>query len=141
LLLPAREVQACLLRRAVSAQFRREHPEALERAAAVLRAEPFRRAELARRAAAGTLHDARAWLGRIRAPTLVLRGARDRLVSGGAAARLAAGIAGAELVEVQGAGHPVSLEHPEETAARVLDFLQRASRYPGTSHSAGTPAE
>jgi len=60
-------------------------------------------------------------LGRIRVPTLVVRGGLDRLVPAATARAWAAGIPGARLTEVGGAGHCVPLESPE-LAAEVQVF-------------------
>jgi pimeloyl-ACP methyl ester carboxylesterase len=68
-----------------------------------------------------------AWtrLGEIRCPTLILHGAEDRLVSMENARKLAAGIAGAELVLLDGAGHVYHSEQPEASDRAVLSFLDR----------------
>ena len=65
-------------------------------------------------------------LGAVTARTLVAVGALDKRDFHVIAARLAAGIAGAEHAVIQGAGHLPSLERPEETARLVEDFLRRA---------------
>ncbi|MCK0112556.1 alpha/beta hydrolase [Ornithinimicrobium sp. F0845] len=64
-------------------------------------------------------------LPRITAPTLVLVGAKDR-PNQPAARALAAGIAGAELREVPGAGHQVNVEQPKELVEILREFLDDA---------------
>lgn len=64
-------------------------------------------------------------LRRVRAPTLVLHGSEDAMSPPGNARLLAAGIPGAELCIVPGAGHAVPLEHPEATARLLLDWVRR----------------
>lgn len=64
-------------------------------------------------------------LGEIRAPTLVVSGARD-LRYGAIAAALAAGIAGARRAVLPETGHAVHRERPHELAALVADFLHAA---------------
>ncbi len=65
------------------------------------------------------------WLGRIAAPTLVLWGAGDRVVSpdyGRAYAKL---IPGARFELIENAGHHPEIEQPEAFVERVAGFLER----------------
>jgi pimeloyl-ACP methyl ester carboxylesterase len=59
-------------------------------------------------------------LHRVEAPTLVVAAERDELCPPRAGAIIAAGIAGARLRVVPGAGHHVALERPEELGRAVL---------------------
>ena len=61
-------------------------------------------------------------LGRVRVPTLVVRGREDVLVSDEAGRAWARSIPGARLVEVTGAGHCLVLEQPG-VAAEVEGFV------------------
>jgi 3-oxoadipate enol-lactonase len=70
-------------------------------------------------------------LHRVRAPTLVLHGGEDVMAPPADARGLAAGIPGAELHLVPGAGHAVPLERPEESAQLIVAWSQR--------HAAGAP--
>jgi 3-oxoadipate enol-lactonase len=72
-----------------------------------------------------------AWdrLGQIALPTLVLHGSDDLLIPVENARRLAAGIPGAELVVLEGAGHVYHSEQPERADSIVLDFLQRVEQH------------
>ncbi len=80
---------------------------------------------------AGTLRgmaqrsDSTALLASIRVPTLILVGERDSTTPLGDAQRMASGIAGSELVIVQGAAHLTSLERPVEVNMAVRKFLGR----------------
>jgi pimeloyl-ACP methyl ester carboxylesterase len=65
-------------------------------------------------------------LGGIRVPTLIVVGASDIPDVHVHAGAIAAGIPGAERTVVEGAGHLVHLERPEEFNARVLSFLRPA---------------
>lgn len=58
-------------------------------------------------------------------PTLVMTGTEDRLVPPDAARRLAAAIPGAELIEVEGAGHLPPVERPATTTEALRHFLAR----------------
>lgn len=70
--------------------------------------------------------DFRPHLGAISVPTLVLCGRRD-LVNLPAARHLAAGIPGAELQVVPGAGHEWNVRLPHEFSARLRTFLEAQS--------------
>jgi len=63
--------------------------------------------------------------GKIKAPTLVLWGSKDKLVSPSSATAVQQAIPGAELKIIEGAGHLVYEEVPEEFNRVVLDFFQR----------------
>ena len=62
-------------------------------------------------------------LGEIGVPTLVVLGAEDVEDIAQMAERLVAGIPGARLEEIEGAGHLPSLERPDELNRLLLDFL------------------
>jgi pimeloyl-ACP methyl ester carboxylesterase len=62
-------------------------------------------------------------LRRITAPTLVVAGSADRFTPRAHAEAYAAGIAGARLAVIEGAGHMVPMERPAEFTAAVREFL------------------
>jgi pimeloyl-ACP methyl ester carboxylesterase len=64
------------------------------------------------------------WLGRIRAPTLVLWGASDRVVTPEYGRAYAALIPGARFEVIEEAGHHPEQEQPERCAERVAAFLE-----------------
>jgi len=66
-------------------------------------------------------------LGRVRKPTLVIVGERDRTTTTRAARALHAGIEGSELVVVPGVGHMSFVEAPEAYLAAVRRFLRRVA--------------
>jgi len=68
--------------------------------------------------------DARPGLTSIAVPTLVMVGSDDAITPRAAAEVLVAGIAGARLVEVPGAGHLANLEQPQAFNAALRSFLQ-----------------
>ncbi len=68
-------------------------------------------------------HDARGELGNIRCPTLVVGGARDRVV-GDISAELAGSISGSELYVYPELGHG-AYEEAKDFNGRVLEFLTR----------------
>ncbi len=67
--------------------------------------------------------DARTRLGEIACPTLVIAGAHDQMVPPKHAAALAAGIAGAKLVEIPRTGHFPMHEAPDAFCAALLGHL------------------
>ena len=73
------------------------------------------------------LFDARRRLRQIKVPTLVLTGARDGTVSPALQKALAQKIPGARQVIVDGAGHAVSVDHPDEFNQAMMDFLLYAA--------------
>jgi pimeloyl-ACP methyl ester carboxylesterase len=68
-------------------------------------------------------HRATDRLHEIKAPTLVLTGDRDRLISPANSEILASNIPGAKLVKVPGGSHGFNFETPEIFNRHVLDFL------------------
>ena len=68
--------------------------------------------------------DSRRRIGKITVPTLVITGAVDGTVSPVVQGQLAAKIPGARQVIVAGAGHAVSVDHPDEFNRALLEFLK-----------------
>ena len=67
--------------------------------------------------------DRRAELDAIRVPTLLIAGTRDTVAPAEMMARMAARIAGARLVRIEGAGHLAHLERPDAFNAALGGFL------------------
>ena len=68
--------------------------------------------------------DVRKRLKRLDVPTLVITGACDGTVSPALQMQLAVGIPGARQVVVDGAGHAVSVDHPDEFNRALVGFLR-----------------
>ncbi len=104
---------------------------ALRRAAPALLAGTVPPAELVARHLAlsgvAATHDARARLGRIRCPTLVLAGGRDVVCRPHQAVALARGIPGARLVVLAGLGHGFPEQAPDRYTELVLPLLPTAA--------------
>lgn len=128
LLRPAREAEACLALRILSHEFRARHPDAAARIRAESLGQPASHRGLLQLAAAAARHDVRAQLGHIRAPTLLLAGELDPLLTLPTQQELLHGIADARLELIPGAGHDVSMEAPVLTAERVLAHLRLGRR-------------
>lgn len=73
--------------------------------------------------AAVVSHDARAALGNVTAPTLVITGTEDRLIPPACSREIARLVPGARLETIEGGSHAVNFERPEEWNRRVLEFL------------------
>jgi len=69
--------------------------------------------------------DFRTRLGELRMPALVIYGSKDTIAAPADAAALAAAIAGAERVELPGAGHYLYRERPDALHAAIDSFLER----------------
>jgi pimeloyl-ACP methyl ester carboxylesterase len=65
-------------------------------------------------------------LASVSAPTAVVFGTADHIVSPATARRLAAGLPDARLVPVDGGGHLLPYDHPEVVAAAVSEVARRA---------------
>jgi pimeloyl-ACP methyl ester carboxylesterase len=78
------------------------------------------------------VHAVMAWdasprLGRVRAPTLIVHGERDRAVSRAVSERFARAIPGARLVVLKGVGHMPEVEAPAAFNREVEAFLRATS--------------
>jgi len=62
-------------------------------------------------------------LYRLSAPTLIVMGDGDRLITGPYGEAWRSAIAGAELAVIEGSGHMVNLEQPEALAGKLAAFL------------------
>jgi len=85
-------------------------------------------------------HDRDRDLGRIHAPTLILHGERDVLVSIANAHRLAAGIPNAALHVVPGAGHGCLLEQPRAVFHAIGTWIDRQGPLAPPARSTGAAA-
>ena len=72
----------------------------------------------------------------MQAPTLVVWGERDRLVSPRLAARTAAAIPGARLLMLPGVGHVAQIEAAETVARAVAALVGRGDTGPSTGKMA-----
>lgn len=120
LLHTAAETEAALATRILSSQFRREHPERVRRVQELARQYPAPHRTLVTLALAALRHDVRRELPRLRAETLLLFGEYDPILSIRSQRELLAGLPRAQLTVIEQAGHDLSVEAPERSAARVL---------------------
>ena len=108
-----------------SPEFRREQPERVRELVRHFKAHRSSVAAIGAQTLASARSRPMARLGRLRAPTLVMHGERDRLVPLAASKLLASRIPDAELAVVPGAGHAYALEAPDESLELLLDWRER----------------
>lgn len=125
LALPPADAEACLVTEILSRAFREQHPEAVAAVQKIARRQPASRSSLLAMLRAAARHDVRARLHEIAAPTLVIAGEYDPLLTKDSQRRLLAEIPRATFEVIAGAGHDLSIEAPEQTAEHVLTFLGR----------------
>jgi pimeloyl-ACP methyl ester carboxylesterase len=111
------------LRRLIENSLGDPRSELVEEVLAYRRAHPPDTAGWMAQAAAGATHDALDRLEGIRAPTLVVTGTADAVVDPRNSELLAERIPGARLERLDGCGHLLFWERPEEFARIVRGFL------------------
>ena len=77
--------------------------------------------------------DLRPSLPHLTCPTLVLRGAESIVTTAEGTAALSAGLLNREVREIKGGSHMLLLEHPEQVAKAIRDFIQRHARVAAAS--------
>lgn len=112
----------------VSEGFRTEHPRLFEAMVAEAAAEPSSEEAVAAQANVFTTHDVVARLGAIAVPTLVLCGTEDRAHPLPNSQFLATRIPGARLVVLEGVGHIIGVEAPEQLIDLLTAFLAAPNR-------------
>lgn len=120
-----RAMGRCFGRVVLSSQFRARHPGEAERIACEISAAPRSRRAIAVLAAAAARHDGRAALAAITAPTLVLSGGADPLVTAATSRRAFAPLPDVTFDVLPAAGHALDLEAPDAAAAAVTAFQSR----------------
>lgn len=71
-------------------------------------------------------------------PTLLVRGSESRVTAEGEAASFIAGIAQAEFVQIEGAGHWTAIDRADAFNAALLDFLERRVPLQSPEYREGT---
>lgn len=106
--------------------FVHSHPEVLEQLIAARRERPLDVQALTRRRQALEAHDTSTRLPQISAPTLVITGLQDKVVSPENSRLLARALPDARLETLDPAGHLFWIEKPRETLELLLAFLAKA---------------
>lgn len=121
----ANETMACLVRTITPAEVRDADPARMAAIEEALRRSPMTRKNLAALGLAAVRHRAGPALRDARAPTLLLFGALDPLIGHAAREAIARDRPGAEVEVLPDAGHALTLERPDEVAARSFAFFER----------------
>lgn len=112
-----------MIERMFTPDFRQAHPQTVETVRSTfLHTDPKGYA-----ACLAVLRDAdlRPFLAHVETPTLVMSGEQDMALSPAALSELVQGISGARHASFAGSGHFPPLEHPQEFAHTVAEFLRR----------------
>jgi 3-oxoadipate enol-lactonase len=120
---PARDVIEQMLPKALAPETLSGKPEVVEEVRRIASAQRPEGIVAALRALRDR-PDASGSLAAVRAPTLVLVGSEDVLTPPALAEKLAAGIPGARLEKIAGAGHLSNLEQPDAFNTAVRSFLR-----------------
>ena len=119
----AADVIDSMLPKMLSPRTRAERPEVVEEVRRIASAQTTAGIAAALRALRDR-PDAGPALGQVRVPTLVIVGSDDALTPPAMARKLVAGIPGARLETIEGAGHLSNLEQPDAFNAALRPFLQ-----------------
>lgn len=100
------------------------HPDTVERKIQANLAHPGTLAAYLAQLEAFNTFDVEQRLNTIHVPTMVIIGNRDLLTPPANSFRIAGAIPGAQIREIEGAGHIFWISHPEETISIVTEFLR-----------------
>ena len=115
--------EIALVNSILSDDFRRTQPARVASIERAVREAPTSPRNLLLLAIAAVRHDGTCALRGLRVRTLILAGRRDPIVGRTAERELLHDLPNARLEILENVGHDLSLEAPDETAARVLAFL------------------
>jgi pimeloyl-ACP methyl ester carboxylesterase len=121
--LPPETALRRLVQNALSPETLMHHPDLVERLVTYHQSRSMDRRAWSAQALAGASYAGRLTQSRIRAPTLVVHGAEDKVVDPRNGKLLADRIPGAQLVVFPGLGHLLFWEDPDNFAATVTAFL------------------
>ncbi|HVY54154.1 MAG TPA: alpha/beta fold hydrolase, partial [Thermodesulfobacteriota bacterium] len=125
---------------AFTPEYYRSHPDEIERIVRWRMESPQPGYAWARQFTAGTKFDSSGRAEAIDAPTLVMNGSGDRIVSPERARELAERIPGARYEEMEGTGHLLFIEKADEFNERVIEFLDEAGTGQNASAESGDDA-
>lgn len=104
--------------------FLKAHPESIEAWLKAASEQPVSQATRQRQTMAGMFFDSSSLLSSIKAPTLVIHGAEDRIVPAENGRRVHALIPESQFVEIPQSGHICILDQTEAVARAILGFLE-----------------
>ena len=113
-------LEIAALRQRIAARLGLDEPYLRQTGGVLLRPSTWRSFTVEQRMLIRELPELERRLGSIAAPTTVVTGTADRIVSSASARQLATQIAGAKLEELSGATHLLPQERPEELAEIIL---------------------
>jgi pimeloyl-ACP methyl ester carboxylesterase len=116
-------IAAAMLPRLLAPQTYNERPELVQQVKEIMESTSLE-GILGDLAALKQRPDSTPTLPKIRVPTLILHGQQDALIPLQEAQAMQAGIPGARLIAIPGAGHLPNLEQPELFNRAVIEFLQ-----------------
>jgi len=116
-----RDMNASFAEDILSPEFRQQYPDVVKNIRAAAKRDPASHLGLALLLLAAAQHDATKLLPKVKAPTLVIAGAKDTLLSSSNQRRMAK-LLRADFTEIPGCGHDLSLEKPKRTARLVSAF-------------------
>lgn len=116
-------IQRFMLQQAITPEAIEHDAKLVDETLSVIR--PASPERVARRMKAASTFDAREDLGKIRAPTLVMHGDDDPVISLDTAVWMAAQIPGAEFTVLNGSRHGITIQHRERTANLVRQFVMK----------------
>ncbi len=108
---------------AFTPEYYRQHPEEIERIVRWRLENPQPGYAWTRQLMAGMNFDSSGRAETIHAPTLVLNGTEDRIVTPESARELAQSIPGSRYIEIEGSGHLLFIERSDEFNDTVMGFL------------------
>jgi pimeloyl-ACP methyl ester carboxylesterase len=119
-----RNAEVSLVRDVLSPEFQAAHPGRMREIDETVRAFPAKLRNLAILSIAAVRHCPERDLRRVRSDALVLFGSLDPIAGQAARREWAKLLSSARTEILQGAGHDLSLEQPEQLARRVIAFLR-----------------
>ena len=122
---------------AFTPEYFREHPEEIDRIVRWRLANPQPGYAWTRQLLAGMNFDSSGPAEGIHAPTLVINGSEDRIVTPESARELAGRIPDSRYIEIEGSGHLLFIERSEEFNEIVLNFLDEVGANSNTPAGKG----
>jgi pimeloyl-ACP methyl ester carboxylesterase len=125
---------------AFTPEYYRQHPEEIERIVRWRLENPQPGYAWTRQLMAGMNFDSSGRAKNIHAPTLVLNGTEDRIVTPESARELAQSIPGSRYIEIEGSGHLLFIERSDEFNDTVMGFLDEVDAKYNTPAGSGENA-
>lgn len=125
---------------AFTPEYYRQHPEEIERIVRWRLENPQPGYAWTRQLMAGMNFDSSGRAENIHAPTLILNGTEDRIVTPESARELAQSIPGSRYIEIEGSGHLLFIERSDEFNDTVMGFLDEVDAKNNTPAGSGKNA-